>query len=368
MRIVVIGAGVVGLAVARELAIKGHELFVVDRESHVGAGITSRNSEVIHAGIYYAPSSLKAKLCVEGRDLTYAYLQEKQVAFNRCGKLVVAITEAEIDRLNAVRTNAAASGVDDLETLSSSDVRRLEPSVKCAAALLSERTGVMDSHGMVRALRGDLERHSGTVILHTTVLGADRTTEGFRLTLRTGEELESIDCEAVINSAGLYSDTVARLATTDDSTLPALRYVKGSYARLWWPKLASVPPSRLVYPLPEKTGPGLGIHLTIDLADDLRLGPDVYAMAERVEDYCVPDYVTSKFLVAAETYLDLPAGAEITPDYCGIRPVRVDETGDFYIEEESRRGLPGWVNLIGIESPGLTAALAIGKYVGTRWF
>lgn len=366
MRVTVVGAGVVGLAVAAELARGGHEVFVLEAASHPGAGTTSRNSEVIHAGLYYAPGSFKARLCVEGRDLSYAYLESRGLPHRQCGKLVVAVEDGEIAALEALRANAEACGVEGLEILDDAGARRLQPAVRCVAALWSPLTGVMDSAAFVRALRSDVERAGGTVVLCSRVTDAIRTRTGYRLTVAMGDEAEPFDCDGVVNSAGLASDLVARMPGGPVDDLPSLRFVRGSYARLWWPRAARVaPPDCLVYPLPDATGTGLGIHLTIDLAGGLRLGPDAEPLACREERYDVDDAIVDRFLGAARRYLELPDGASLTPDSCGIRPVRYDATGsrDFYIAEESARGLPGWINLIGIESPGLTAALAIGRMV-----
>jgi L-2-hydroxyglutarate oxidase LhgO len=356
MRVVIIGAGAVGLATGRELAAAGHETFVLEAAAQPGTGVTSRNSEVIHAGLYYPPSSLKARLCVEGRRMVYEYLERKGEGVRRCGKLVVASDAAEIPRLEALHANAVRCGVEGLELVDAAEVRRRQPAVRAAAALWSPETGILDAHGLVRALRGDLERAGGTLVTNARVRGAERTASGYRLDVEIGGEREPFACDAVVNAAGLAADLVARLPGGGDP--PSQRFVRGSYARLRWPRGAVAPPSCLVYPLPNHDRPGLGIHLTIDLAGGLRLGPDAEDLEGRAEEYPVPGDVVSRFEAAARRYLDLPDGAELTPDYAGIRPVRVGDR-DFHIAED----LPGWVNCIGIESPGLTAALAIGRYV-----
>ncbi len=360
MRVAVIGAGAVGLACAREIAMRGAEVYVLEAGSRPGAGVTSRNSEVIHAGLYYPPESLKTRLCVEGRELMYGFLAEKGEGVRRCGKLVVASDESEVPALEALARNARACGVGDVEILAPNEVIRRQPSVRCVAALWSPSTGILDAHGLVRALRGDLERAGGSLVLEAEVVGAACRPKEIAIDVARGGQREALSCDVVVNAAGLACDLVARLphggAVPDD--LPSIRFVKGSYARLSWPRDADPPPSCLVYPLPFHDRPGLGIHLTIDLAGGLRLGPDSEALAGRVEDYSVAEDVVDRFAEAARRYLALPHGVELTPDYAGIRPVRTD-VREFHIRED----LPGWVNLIGIDSPGLTASLAIGRYV-----
>jgi L-2-hydroxyglutarate oxidase LhgO len=359
MRIVVIGAGAVGLACARELA-GGGELFVLESASAPGWGVTSRNSEVVHAGLYYPPGSLKARLCVEGRERLYAYLGD---GARRCGKLVVAVDGAELPALEALYANALACGVDDVEILSGGEARRREPAVRCVAALWSPSTGILDAHALVRALRADVERAGGTIVTHATVVAAEREASGYRLTVEIGGEPEPLECDMVVNAAGLWSDRVARMVVEEGGELPAHHFVRGSYARLRWPRGAAVPPpSRLVYPLPNVGRPGLGIHLTVDMAGGLRLGPDAEPLPERVEDYRVDESILPRFEAAARRYLDLPEGCELTPDFAGIRPARADGSRDFYVAED----LPGWVNLVGIESPGLTASLALARLVAIK--
>jgi L-2-hydroxyglutarate oxidase LhgO len=365
MRIAVIGAGAVGLSVARELGLRGHEIYALEQTGHPGSGITSRNSEVIHAGLYYTPGSLKARLCIEGRKLLYDYATRSGVDHRACGKLVVATTDEEIPALEAIHQNALASGAEDLEMIDGPTARRLEPSVRCVAALASNGTGIVDASGYVRALRRDLERAGGTLALHAAVRGAEAISGGFRLVVDVDGEVEPFECDAVVNAAGLEADRVARLPLGEEPPdLPSHRFVKGNYVRVWWPS-SQLPPRRLVYPLPNHNAPGLGIHLTVDLAGGLRLGPDTEDLGERVEDYAVRDEVAPRFEAAGRRYLEFPDGVSFTPDFAGIRPVRRDPSGsrDFYIAEESGRGLPGWVNCIGIESPGLTASPAIARYV-----
>jgi L-2-hydroxyglutarate oxidase LhgO len=366
MRVVVIGAGVVGLAVGRELAARGNEVFVLEATGHPGSGTTSRNSEVIHAGLYYRPGSLKADLCIEGRRILYDYLERRQVDFRKCGKLVVAVDPSELPALEALLANAKAAGAEGVDFISEAEARRRQPAVRSVGALWSAETGILDAAGLVRALRADLERADGMLVLHARVCGAERAGFGYQLAVEIGEESEAFDCDVVVNAAGLAADRVARLAFGDEpqAGLPSHRYVRGSYVRVWWPR-AAAPPDCLVYPLPNHGGTGLGVHLTVDLSGGLRLGPDTEVLPDRIEDYTVAEAVVPRFVEAARCYLEFPPDVSFSPDFAGIRPVRDEETAfkDFYIAEESARGLPGWVNLIGIESPGLTASLAIGRYV-----
>lgn len=369
IRVTVVGAGAIGLAAARELALDGHEVFVLERASHPGAGITSRNSEVLHAGLYYAPESLKARTCIDGRRMLLSYLASRGVGMRLCGKFVVAVDPGEVPQLEALHANAVASGAEDLCIVDGADVRRAQPAVRALAAIWSPGTGILDSAGYVRALRADLERAGGVLVLHATVCDAVLRTEGgYTLTVDIGGDRETFECDAVVNAAGLQADVLARMPLLGEGgDVPSHRYVRGSYARLWWPRDAVRAPDCLVYPLPDPSGTGLGIHLTVDLAGGVRLGPDTEPLVAPIEDYAVSDAIVPRFEAAARRYLDLPAGSTLTEEYAGIRPVRSDASGsrDFYVAEESTRGLPGWVNCLGIESPGLTASPAIGRLVAS---
>jgi len=369
MRIVVIGAGVVGLACARELARAGHEVLVLESAPRPGTGISSRNSEVVHAGIYYAPGSLKAVLCVEGRERLVRYAAGTGVGLRVCGKLVVAPEPSELELLDTLAANAFSCGVTDVERLDGSEVWHREPAVHGAGALWSPSTGIVDAEGFVRAMRADAERAGATISCRARVVSATSSDSGgYIVTASTPAGSEPVVADAVVNAAGLESDRIARLPLVRETPdLPAHRFVKGSYVRVRWPKSAAVAAPRcLVYPVPDEGATGLGIHLTVDLADGIRLGPDAEPVSNRHEDYAVSDGVVPHFAAAARRYLDLPEGVEMWADTAGIRPVRSDGTGssDFYIRDEAARGCPGWVNLIAIDSPGLTAALAIGARVG----
>lgn len=363
--VVVVGAGVVGLACAAELARRGHWVLVLERQDAYGTGTSSRNSEVIHAGIYYEPGSLKARLCVEGRDRLYHYLRRRDLPHRRCGKLIVATEAAEIPQLEAIAARARQNGVEDLEWLDASGVRALAPDVRAVAALRSPSTGILDVHAFMHALARDVREGGGDFLFRATLLGAEPARDGWRLRVRdaSGAE-EEIEAAGVVNSAGLYADDVARLVLPAEQAA-ALRqeWVKGSYFSIR--PGAAVRASQLVYPCPHPELRGLGVHLTLDLAGGQRLGPDVEILGARVEDYAVDDRRRHEFFAAAKRYLPRLEPDDLTPGYSGLRPQRVVTGGfrDFYVSNEERFGLAGWVNLIGIESPGLTCALAIGWYV-----
>ena len=358
----VIGAGVVGLAVARALALAGHEVVVLEAASAIGTGTSSRNSEVIHAGIYYTPGSLKARLCREGRDRLYRYLGEHGVAHRRCGKLIVATTEDEIAQLCAVEAKALANGVADLRWLSAAEALTLEPALACVAALISPSTGILDSHAYMLSLQGEAEDHGAAIALCSPVIGGGVADHGIRLSIG-GPEPMALLCNTVVNCAGLEAQRVAAAITgVPPATIPALHLVKGSYFAL----TGRAPFSRLVYPVPGVAG--LGIHYTCDLGGQGRFGPDVEWV--HTVDYNVDLRRAAGFYAAIRRYWpDLPDDA-LHPDYAGIRP-KVQAPGDaqaadFIIQGPEVHGVPGLVNLYGIESPGLTASLAIADAVVER--
>ena len=363
---VVIGAGVVGLAVARACAQQGWETVLVEAENAVGTGTSSRNSEVIHAGIYYPQGSLKARLCVEGKQRLYAYCDEKGVEYSRCGKFIVATHEGQLDALRAIRAAAAANSVNDLRWLERDEARAREPALNCVAALESPSTGIVDSHGLMLALLGDFEAAGGMLAFCSPVTGG--TVRPGEILLEVGgAEPMALAAKRVVNSAGLFAQKVA--ASIDGipaASIPAGRYAKGNYYSL----TGAAPFSRLIYPIPEEGG--LGVHLTIDLGHQARFGPDV----EWIDtiDYTVDPARAAKFYDAIRTYWPaLPDGA-LQPGYAGIRPKLAGGGshhgghggGDFVIQDAHEHGVSGLVNLYGIESPGLTASLAIADEVIER--
>ena len=356
---VVVGAGVVGLACARALALCGRDVVVLEEEGAIGSGSSSRNSEVIHAGIYYPHGSLKAAACVEGRRRLYAYCADKGVAHNKCGKLIVANDETQVALMGDLLAFAQANGVENIAWIDAEAAHALEPALSCRGALFSRETGIIDSHGYMLSLQGDLEDAGGMIAFETAVLGGAVTRDGIVLRARSqGAEMEFL-ARWVVNSAGLSAG--ALLAAVDGFPArfaPDVRYAKGNYFSLSGPS----PFSRLVYPAPEPGG--LGVHLTLDLAGHARFGPDV----EWVDtlDYDVDPGRGDRFYAEIRKYWPgLPDGA-LAPAYAGVRPKLAgpgEPAADFRIDGPAVHGVPGLVNLLGIESPGLTASLVLAQLV-----
>jgi len=360
--VVVIGAGVVGLAVGRALALAGREVVVLEAASAIGTHTSSRNSEVIHAGLYYPTGSLKARLCVAGRDALYRYCAENDVAHRRIGKLLVATVDAEIAALESYKKQAELNGVTDLTWLDAGEARALEPAVRAVRGLLSPSTGIVDSHGLMLALQRDLTRRGGSVVLGSPVLGGEVTGGG--ITLRVGGEAPAqaptvVHCRAVVNSAGLFAQQVARgLDGLPPASIPPCHYAKGHYF-----VLAQAPPfQRLVYPL--AVAGGLGVHVTLDLGGRARFGPDV-SWIDGI-DYSFDESRAPSFYAAIRRYWPDLRDGDLQPGYTGIRP-KLGPAGtpaaDFVIQGPPDHGVRGLVNLYGIESPGLTASLAIADRV-----
>lgn len=352
IEIAVIGAGVVGLAVARELALRGHEVVVIEAAGAIGTGISSRSSEVIHAGLHHAADSLKARLCVRGKSLLYEFCAAHGVAHRRCGKLVVATDEGGLARLDAMAAQGRANGVTDLRLLSRHEALALEPALSCTGALLSPSSGIVDSHGLMTALLGDAEQAGATLALASPVSGGERWGDGWRLRVGGFE----LGARSVINAAGLFA---AQVACSLGASAPALHFARGNYFAV----AARAPFSHLIYPLP--VDGGLGVHLTLDLGGQARFGPDVQWLAgsdPAALDYGVDPARAPGFEAEVRRYWPtLPAGA-LQPAYSGIRPKLSgpgEPAADFLID----RSLPGLVNLLGIESPGLTASLALAEAV-----
>ena len=355
---VVIGAGVVGLAVARVLALQGREVIVLEAADAIGTGTSSRNSEVIHAGIYYTQGSLKARLCVAGKQMLYAYCAERGIAHQRCGKLIVATDAAQVPQLQAIQAKAAANGVDDLVLLSAAQARALEPDLVCHAALLSPSTGIVDSHGLMLALQGDLENAGGVVALNSPLAHAQCEQSAIILVAEDGTTLQAT---TVVNAAGLGAPALARrFAGLDAQQVPGAWYAKGNYFTL----SGRSPFHHLIYPMPQAAG--LGVHLTLDLGGQAKFGPDV-EWVDSPTDLVVDPRRGDGFYAEVRRYWPgLPDGA-LVPGYAGIRP-KIHAPGeaacDFVIQGPAEHGVAGLVNLFGIESPGLTSALAIGESVG----
>ena len=365
---VVVGAGVVGLAVARALALAGREVIVLEAAEGIGTETSSRNSEVIHAGIYYPAGSLMARFCVAGRKQLYGYLAEKGVAHQNCGKLIVATNEIEDGKLEDIRRRAAVNGVGDLRILTAAEAIGLEPNLRCTSALLSPSTGIIDSHGYMVALQGDAENAGGVVVFHSPVLGGRVVAKGAVAKGAVGGGVEidvggaepmSLRCNLLVNSAGLHAPHFAGgILGMPKDRIPTAYYAKGNYFIL----SGRSPFSRLIYPVPVPGG--LGVHLTIDLGGQARFGPDVEWVEEI--DYRVDPRRADGFYAAVRTYWpDLKDGA-LQPGYSGIRPKIVPKGAagqDFVVQGPQTHGVPGLINLFGIESPGLTASLAIAAHV-----
>lgn len=352
---VVIGAGVVGLAVARALALAGRDVIVLERAGEIGSETSSRNSEVIHAGIYYPTGSLKARSCVKGKQALYRYCTDHGVEHRRCGKLIVATDAAQIPTLAQLKEKAAANGVPDLEWRTPEQVRAVEPAVRCAAALWSPSSGIVDSHGLMLAYLGDAEAAGAMVALHAPLEAGAVTPEGIRLEVGGAAPITLL-ADTLVNAAGLYAVPVARkIAGLPAATIPPAYYAKGNYYTL----AGRSPFSRLIYPVPEAAG--LGVHVTVDLGGAARFGPDV-EWVKRPDDYDVDPARAEAFYAAVRKYWPELADGALLPGYAGIRP-KLQAPGepaeDFVIQGAAAHGVPGLVNLYGIESPGLTASLAL---------
>ena len=355
----IIGAGVVGLAIARELAAHGRECVVVERASVIGNETSSRNSEVIHAGIYYPQGSLKAKSCVEGKHLLYDYLSTHHIPHRRITKLIVASSKNELDTLDAIGAKARANGVDDLQALSAAETNRLEPALKCEAALLSPSTGIVDSHSYMLSLLGEFEDHGGMLALSTHFNGA-RIIEGqgFEVQTTSGDETTGLVCREIVNSAGLEAQSVAAtIDGFDDNFIPQRLIVKGNYFNL----VGRSPFSRLIYPVPEQHG--LGVHITMDLSGAARFGPDTETVDQHSLNYDVDPSRSDVFYDAIRRYWPGLEDNSLVPAYSGIRPKVKSEVPDFRIDGPKHHGVAGLVNCFGIESPGLTASLSLARAV-----
>lgn len=354
---IVLGAGVIGLAIARELAQSGREVLVIEAGDGIGSGVSSRNSEVIHAGIYYPRGSLKARLCVEGRHRLYAYCAERGVPHRQTGKLIVATTPGQSAQLDDIAARAHANGVDDLYRIDGAAARELEPELECHAALVSPSTGIVDSHALMLALQGDAERRGAQCVFRTRFhAGRELPSGGFELRF-DGEESMALTARCVVNATGLSApDTARTLTGQPEALIPTAYLCKGSYFSL----AGKSPFSRLIYPMPDEAG--LGVHLTLDLGGQARFGPDTQWI--ETEDYTVDPHRADVFYAAIRRYWPGLADSALQPAYAGIRP-KITGPGtpaaDFVIAGPATHGVPGLLNLFGMESPGLTACLAIAN-------
>jgi len=355
---VVVGAGVVGLAVARALALAGREVIILEVADGIGTGTSSRNSEVIHAGIYYPAGSFMARFCVAGRKALYAYCAERGVPHINCGKLIVATNAEEEAMLAGIKRRAEVNGVEGMRVLSAAEAIAMEPNLRCTSALLSPVTGIVDSHAFMLALQGDAENAGAVPVFFSPVLGGRAVDRGIEIDVG-GSDPMSLRCRLVVNSAGLHAPELAgRIAGMPADRIPTAYYAKGNYFTL----LGRSPFSRLIYPVPVPGG--LGVHLTIDLGGQARFGPDVQWID--TIDYTVDPARADSFYAAVRKYWpDLRDGA-IQPGYAGIRPKIVPRGApaqDFVVQGPQTHGVAGLINLFGIESPGLTASLALADHV-----
>jgi L-2-hydroxyglutarate oxidase LhgO len=358
---VVIGAGVVGLAVARALALSprfaGKELLVLEAANAIGTGTSSRNSEVIHAGIYYPAGSLKAQLCVQGRAMLYDYCTERGIGHKRCGKLIVATNEAQVTQLQGIIAKAAANGVNDLMMITREEARILEPQLECVAAVHSPSTGIIDSHALMLSLQGDFENAGGLTVLNSTVYGVFIASDAIKIVMNDGAEIIT---KTLVNAAGLSAPLIAsKMQGLDAKFVPQAYYAKGNYFTL----SGKSPFSRLIYPVPEAAG--LGVHLTLDLGGQAKFGPDVQ-WVDSADDLVVDPARGDAFYAEVRKYWPQLQDDALIAGYAGMRPkinAPHETAADFVIQGPKEHGIDGLVNLFGIESPGLTSSMAIGEKV-----
>ncbi len=363
--IVIVGAGVVGLAVAKELSETSQKsVLVIEKEANFGQGISSRNSEVIHSGIYYPQDSLKAKYCARGRELTYDFCEKNHIWYNQCGKLVIA-EENQLNDLEQLYNRSIENDVPDTHIIDQNELSTLEPHVRGAGALFVGCTGIMSAHEFMAALHRISAEKEHDYLFMSNMVGIDSLTDGYKVDIRNADgDIEQVTAEWVINAGGLQSDLIAHMLD-DIKSFPTLRYSKGCYFKLssnWRGKF-----DHLVYPLPDKKHGSLGIHLSFDQTRTVKLGPSAHWLNDRVENYDVDESLTHLFHTGATRYIKNLSMEDLSPDFAGIRPKIYHENNplsDFYISHEKDKGFPGCINLIGIESPGLTAALAIAEKVG----
>lgn len=361
--ITIIGAGVVGLAIAEELSAVHRNVFLIEKHLSFGQETSSRNSEVIHAGIYYTKDSLKAKLCIEGKKVLYDYCRKYEVPFNNCGKLIVATSEEEIGIIEGIRQTALKNGVD-LEVYDREEVAELEPNIFALKALFSPSTGIVDSHALMKRYETNAINNGCQIVYGSEVTGIEHLNEGYRITLLDSDKkIYTFASGIVINSAGLTSDKVSEMVGINDEKLKIM-FCKGEYFRVNPPKNRLI--KRLVYPVPHHNMEGIGIHVTIDMGGGVKLGPDVKYLDSNIYDYKLTPSKQEAFYKSAKKFLPFLEFDDLSPEMAGIRP-KIQRPGDplqdFYIREETERGYPGFINLIGMESPGLTSSIAIAKYV-----
>jgi L-2-hydroxyglutarate oxidase LhgO len=361
--VTIIGAGVIGLAIAETVSENHKNVFLIEKHTTFGQETSSRNSEVIHAGIYYPEGSLKANLCVEGKKLLYDYCRRYDVPYNNCGKLIVATNQEEISVINGIRKTAERNGVV-LDILEKDQVEELEPHIYALQALFSGSTGVIDSHSLMKRFETNFLNNGGQAVYGSEVTGIRMIENGYEITLLDSDKkIYTFTTKTLINSAGLTSDKVSEMAGIRDERLK-IHFCKGEYFSIKPPKNKLI--RRLIYPVPHHNMEGIGIHVTIDMGGGIKLGPDVTYLESNVYDYRVTPSKQEAFWKSAIKFLPFLEFDDIIPEMAGIRP-KTQKSGepirDFYIKEESERGFRGFINLIGMESPGLTSCIAIARYV-----
>ncbi len=357
----IVGGGVVGLAIARELAQPTSEVFVLEQADDYGLGVSSRSSEVIHAGIYYQKGSLKSTLCIKGKSVLYEYCSKRKVPHYRCGKLIVAMDELEEEILESIRLTAIQNGVDDLTYWSKDQLSEREPGVQASLALHSPSTGIVSSRELMGAFVADLSNQGGQLVLNTRVESISRIENGFLLNCIIDGKPFDISTRVLVNAAGLGAQSLAgRCDFIKRSDIPELFLCRGRYFAYG----GRNPFNHLIYPVPEKTGAGLGVHATIDLGGQLKFGPDVEYVDD--EDYSISDDRLDAYYNAAKKYFPGLERDKLLPGYVGIRPKLQgpgDSVRDFCIQSQVDHGVPNYLQLFGMESPGLTSSMAVAEYV-----
>ncbi len=356
---VIIGAGVIGLATARSLALNGRDVLIIEGAKTIGSGISARNSEVIHAGIYYPKNSLKAKLCVRGKELLYQYAKKQGIEHNNCGKILVATDDEQISHLEKIQKQAMDNGVNDLELITGDKAQSLEPELSCKAAIFSPSTGIINTHSFMLSMLGEVEDNGGACSFLSKIERITPSDSGFTLNINCQGENITLRAKNIINAAGLATVKIAKnIEGFAEDKCPKQRYAKGNYFKLTGKHNFR----HLIYPLPQQAG--LGIHLTLDIAGQVRFGPDVEWVDK--PNYSVNTARISEFYKAIKKYIPTLADNSLIPDYCGIRPkifFSDKPYTDFLIQGEKDHGISGLINLFGIESPGLSASLAIAEYI-----
>ena len=365
--VTVIGAGVVGLAIARKLSESYGSVLIIDKEESFGRGVSSRNSEVIHSGIYYKPNSLKATLCIKGQSLLYEYCNKKSIEHNICGKLIVAQGDLGAKKLNDILINAQNNGVTSGRLCSKEEISELEPHIKAEYALYFPESGVIDSHQLMFNLLNDAKENGADIAYKVDVKDINKLDDGYEIiALDTDLNKISFSTKILINSSGLFANELSEIAGINDIEYK-IEYWKGEYFSVSNGKEKFV--SKLIYPLPEKNNVGLGIHTTTDISGRLKLGPNSFYLENHTLNYSVDENKKIEFYQSVKDFLPFIEFDDLHPDYSGIRPkLRTSKIGerDFIIKNESERGYNNFVNLIGIESPGLTASMAIGEYISDQ--